>query len=159
MKKQLQIEDNKARSLYKDASPEFKAMLEDSFSKEFFSQDITERVKSYEDACRETGATPIDVQKMHEEGYTIDEIMYIMLKEETKALNEGWIADYKNGDQKKWFPVFRWDSSLGRFVFSFAAYYYTYAHAGYGSRLAFKSEKLAIYAGQQFIDQYEKYIM
>ena len=51
MKKSLQIDENKAFDLYQTATPEFKQMLEDSFGKEFFKRKITDRVKSYEDAC------------------------------------------------------------------------------------------------------------
>ena len=58
MKKSLQIDENKAFDLYQTATPEFKQMLEDSFGKEFFKRKITDRVKSYEDACAILGIDP-----------------------------------------------------------------------------------------------------
>ena len=49
--KTLQISEQKARELYKTGSKDLKTILEESFTKEFFSNDITDRIKTYEDAC------------------------------------------------------------------------------------------------------------
>lgn len=153
--KNLQISEANARKLYQTAAPEFKQTLEDTFGKAFFSQSITERVKTYEDACAEMGETPIDEEAMLAAGFTEDEITYRKLKTITKALNEGWYPDWSDGNEKKWMPWFKASSG---FAFCDTTYYDSYAHAGDASRLCFKTEALAEYAGRQFNDSYKKFI-
>ena len=154
--KQLQIEDSKAKSLYKIASPEFKQILEDTFGKTFFLDKITDRIKTYEDACRELRKDPIYENAFRANGFTIDEINYRKLKTITKVLNEGWIPDWANNNENKWQPYFRLSS--GGFVFDDTGYRYSYTDVGNASRLCFKSDELATYAGQQFIDIYKGFM-
>ena len=155
--KHLQIDEKNARQLYPTASAEFKTMLEDTFGKEFFSQKITARIKTYEDACHEIGEQPIDAAQLKSQGFTDDEVYYRKLKTITKALNEGWKADYNDGDQKKWFPWF-YASSSG-FAFYATAYHYSNPDAGNAVRICFKSDELATYAGQQFTELYKGFIL
>ena len=46
--KTLQLSEQKTRELYRSGSKELKTVLEESFGKDFFSQDVTERVKHYD---------------------------------------------------------------------------------------------------------------
>ncbi|SFL09613.1 hypothetical protein SAMN05216357_112107 [Porphyromonadaceae bacterium KH3CP3RA] len=154
--KTLQIDEANARKLYKDATPEFKTTLEDTFGKEFFSDKITDRVKTYEDACRVLGEVQLNELACFISGLTQDEIFYRKLKTITKALNEGWTPDWSDGDQKKWFPYF--NASSG-FAFSDTDCLYSGPRAGDGSRLCFKSKELAEYAGRQFTDLYKGFIL
>jgi hypothetical protein len=156
--KTLQIEEGKARSIYKTASSELKIMLEDTFGKEFFSQKVTERIKTYEDACKELGILPIKESVLASNGFTKDEIVYRKIKTITEALNEGWKPNWNDADQKKWIPWFRTNSSAG-FVFSNTYYDYSIASAGCGLRLCFKSDELATYAGKQFTELYKEFIL
>jgi len=154
--KTLQITESNARKLYNDATPEFKTTLEDTFGKEFFSQKITDRVKTYRDACHETGETPIIEENMRVAGFTEDEINYRKLKTITKALNEGWVPDWTDDDESKWIPWFGWSSS--GFAFCDTDCSYSHTDAGNGSRLCFKSDELATYAGKQFADIYKGFM-
>lgn len=122
------------------------------------STKITDRVKSYEDACSELGITPIDEAQMLATGFTKDEIAYRKLKTITQALNEGWVADWTNPTQEKWTPWF-YPNSFSGFVFYTAHYYCSLAYAGDGSRLCFKDEKTATCAGKQFVDLYKEFIL
>lgn len=155
--KQLLVEESQARGLYRTASPEFKQMLETTFGKEFFSQKITDRIKTYEDACKELGIEPIDFDEMKDAGFTTDEIYLREIKTITEALNEGWKPDWTNSDQRKHYPYFRMSS--GGFVFCDTYYDYSGADAGNASRLCFKSSELAEYAGKQFLKLYSDYIL
>ena len=146
--KQLLVDESQARSLYRTATPEFKQMLETTFGKEFFSQKITDRIKTYEDACRELGIDPIDFDEMKDAGFTTDEIYLREIKTITEALNEGWKPAWTNADQYKHYPWFRMSS--GGFVFDDTYCAYSVARAGSASRLCFKSSELAEYAGKQF---------
>lgn len=118
---------------------------------------VTERIKTYEDACRE-----LDIPLMPErcKGMTDDELAYYSLKVIAKALNEGWEPDWSNKNQKKWYPWFKvTGTNHAGLSFSYADAAVSYTLAPVGSRLCFKTGELAEYAGQQFIKLYEKYLL
>ena len=102
----LQISKQKALALYPTASNEFKAMLEETFGKEFFTVKITDRIKTYEDACEILGEEPINERGFRCYGFSDDEIALRKLKTITRALNEGWKADWNDSNQQKWVPYF-----------------------------------------------------
>jgi len=114
------------------------------------TKSITERILTFEDAQKETGRpnvpdfsnVPTDLLK-----YFTAQYKMVVIAE---ALNEKWKADWNNSNQEKWFPWFRMSSS--GFVFDGTDYYCTDANAGDGSRLCFKNEEIAEYAGEHFID-------
>lgn len=138
---------------------------------------ITERVKTFEDACREIGVDPDTVQAQWEEaGLTMpDEVAYQKLRIIAAALNEGWQPEFTE-DEWRWFPWFtlwteeelsekddEWKADHA--LISTEDYSGDYAgfacassinapsdtNADVGSRLCFKSEALATYCGKQFI--------
>lgn len=153
--KNLQINEQKARTLYPQASVEFKAMLEDSFGKEFFSQKITDRIKTYEDACFELGINPNDLpcvnfcQECDKRAIIAQHKLYVI----TRALNEGWRPNWDNSSQYKHYPWFVMSPS--GFAFGDTNYWCSDSYAGAGSRLCFKSSALAAYAGRQFLELYK----
>ena len=153
--KTLQINENDAIKLFKTASPDLKKILVDTFGAAFFSGKITDRIKTYEDACTELGIVPMD-EDHAKAMLSLDEINYIKVKTVTQALNEGWVPDWTNGNENKWTPYFR--LSGGAFVFHVTNYDYSFATAGDGSRLCFKSDELATYAGKQFIEIYKGFM-
>jgi hypothetical protein len=155
--KTLQITEKNARRLYATASAEFRTTLEDTFGKEFFFGKITDRIKTYEDACEELGEQPINEKMLRLAGFTEDEINYRKIKTITKALNEGCPPDYTNDEQPKWFPWFKVSSS--GFVFDHTYYRCSCACAGGGSRLCLKNSDLAEYAGKQFTELYRNFIL
>lgn len=157
--KTLQISENKARELYKTGSTDFKTILEDSFGKEFFSTKVTDRIKTYEDACRELGLEPINEAEFEEMGLALDDIAYQKIKVVIRALNEGWAPDMFNSNIYRWYPWFRCNESASSFAFCDSFFDATSANAGGGSRLCLKSEELANYCGKQFIDLWKQIIL
>lgn len=146
----LQIDETKAKSLYKTASAEFKTMLEDSFGgKQFFSEKITDRVKTFEDACNVTGDYP--KSDRFTEG-TTDEIAYKKLKVIIAALNEGWTPDWNNSNEVKYYPWFEMRSG-----FRLIRVDVSYGSSDVGSRLCFRTRDLANYAVSQFPDLYKDF--
>ena len=148
-------------------------------------QDVTERIKTFADACRELGSDHPFVKAY--DGYVshihqhdmndYDLVAYLQLRIITAALNEGWEPQFTKGERRWYFwydlitkeqydKLSAEDRSrvLGRggnnahafcglvYANAFNASSYSYSH--YGSRLAFKSEKLAAYAGRQFAEIY-----
>lgn len=153
--KTLQIDENKARVLYKSAIPEFKIMLEDSFGKDFFSEKITDRVKTYEDACRILGLHSYS-ELPYEDPKTKDQEAinaYAKIFIIARALNEGWVPDWKNSSQYKYYPWFDLSAGSG---FSYYGYGDSLAGTSVGSRLCYKSRELAEYAGKQFLAIYKE---
>ncbi|MCX6282376.1 MAG: hypothetical protein NTU51_10475 [Bacteroidetes bacterium] len=150
----LKIEKSKVKKLFKEAPEYFKEVLRDTFGKELFSEKITDRIKSFEDACVELKTTEESVIKNYD---TVDEVAYRKLKLIAKALNEGWEPDWSNSSEYKWWPYFVWSSGSG-FDFSLSYYHCDFANATVGSRLCFKTKELAQYAGIQFIELYRDFL-
>lgn len=157
--KTLQISEQKARELYKSGSSELKSILEESFGKDFFSQKITDRVKTYEDACHELSMNPLDKNKLRGFGFTKHDIAYQKLTTIVKALNEGWVPDVCDSSVYRWYPWFKTNGSPSSFAFSISSYDSASAGAGGGSRLCLKSKELSEYCGKQFIDLWKQFII
>lgn len=154
--KTLQINEKTARRLYKSATEEFKAILEDTFGADFFLEKITDRVKTYEDACGELGVEPLDEEGMLAVGFRRSEIAGRKLEVVVMALNEGWEPDWSNEEQRKWVPAFY----IGEddFLFDYVGFVTGRATASYASRFCLRSKWLAEYAGKQFVDLYKGFI-
>ena len=150
--KQLVIDEKRAKELYPSASSDLKGILEDTFTKQFFSTKITDRVQSFEDACKELDIDP-DEQYCDRHD-SPDDIAYKKLKIIIRALNEGWKPDWNNSSQPKYWNWFYFDSPGFRFDFAGC----DYAYSVVGSRLCFKSRELAEYAAKQFLDLYKQFL-
>ena len=120
---------------------------------------ITELVKTFEDARKLTGRPdvpdfsnlPTDMRKHFEAQYKM-----IVIAE---ALNEGWIPDWDNYNEYKYYPWFEMSPSSSSFAFDVSACDYAFARAGSGSRLCLKSKELSEYCGKQFIDLWKQFIL
>jgi hypothetical protein len=148
---QLVISRKDARKMYPTASAEWKTTFETTFGKEFFSQKITDRVKTFADACEVLDIDPDDVVHSADDA---DDQAYKQLKVIARALNEGWEPNYNNSNERKWYPWFYMDKPAG---FRLGACGCDFAVTGVGARLVFKTEELARYAATQFIGLYSSY--
>lgn len=135
----------------------------DYFYKEEDYEEITDRVKTYEDACKVLGVEPINEQNAKAQGFRSDEIARRKLETIAAALNEGWKPDWNNTDQYKYYPYFYIQENangasagLSCASTNSAA---TYTYAFFGSRLCFYASRLARYAGNQFTDLYEQILI
>lgn len=120
---------------------------------------ITERVKTYEDACAELGRQPYNEDALMKLGLTRNDIAYQKMAVIVEALNEGWKPDVCDSDVCRWYPWFRPNGSPSSFAFDGSYYDYGSASAGSGSRLALKSEELADYCGRQFLELWKEIIL
>lgn len=157
--KTLQISEQKARELYRSGYCELKSILEESFGKDFFSQKITDRVKTYEDACTELGISPLYEDKLMDLGLTKHDIAYQKLATIVKALNEDWVPDVCDDRVYRWYPWFATNGSPSSFAFDGSRYANATADAGSGSRLCLKNKELSEYCGKQFIDLWKQFIL
>ena len=145
---------------------------------------VTERVKTFEDACRELGLDSEDLeQKWGDNNLMPDEIAYQKLRIICAALNEGWEPQFTE-DEWRYYPWF-WlytqeeindmdeDEKTNRRLMSTGDYQTGYAGLAFayssdapsntttyvGSRLCLKSDTLAVYCGKQFINIWADYIL
>lgn len=161
--------------------------LEALFGKDTFKpKDIRERIKTFDDAIQELGEEHPYV-KAYREWMRVrlanqkDIEAYLKLRIIAAALNEGWEPKFTK-DEWRYFPWFviyskeeleeMDEEERSRVVGRANSYAYAYGGLAYaradnassysntniGSRLAFKSEELAVYCGQQFIDIWVDFI-
>ena len=187
----LNINKENVLNAYGSATDEQKAMLEIIFGKDTFkSKDITERIKTFEDACKELGSDhPLvlayqntNLRDAEVANDNKDIIAYMKLRIIVAALNEGWEPQFIPGEYR-WFPYFvlytkdeidemdekTWACVVFRsYSVAYASGGVSYAYSGYdsasvyaniGSRLAFKTDDLAEYAGKQFIEIYADFML
>lgn len=178
MSKNIQIQQENVLNAYKNASDEQKELLEHLFGSEVFKPaDVRERIKTFADAAKAVG---IEDPEEWEEQYSDlepDVLAYFKLRIITKALNEGWEPKFIPGEYR-WAPYFllytkeeiekmnaetksrvvlrsySGSDSGGGVAFVYASGVSSLTGSCYGSRLAFKSEELAEYAGKQFTEIY-----
>ena len=124
---------------------------------------ITDKIKSFEDACKHLGLNPNDlpVVDMLPEKDRKSIIAYYKLTIITRALNEGWEPDFSNWNEHKYYNWFyieeNKDQRSSGFRFDGALYSFTYTILG--SRLCFKNRELAKYATEQFKELYREYLL
>ena len=149
---------------------------------------VTERIKTFEDACNALGDEhPLVTQyRLTAAAYkgdpmTEDFIAYLKLRIIVAALNEGWEPKFTE-DEYRYFPWFRFYTeeeynkldneekercalhsdgntvSWVGFVVCHSWNDVSFSDTVVGSRLALRTSELAIYAGKQFIKEYLDYI-
>ena len=148
----LQIDKSKAFELYRNADKSGKELLESLLNGQLKLQAITDRVKTFEDACEVLGLDPrsaIPSFTNHPDSKALEASakLFIIIR----ALNEEWIPDWNNDDEYKWYLWFYHDEP--GFRLNAADNFYTFSAAG--SRLCFRSRELAEYAAKQFFDLYK----
>lgn len=149
---------------------------------------VTERIKTFEDACNSLGDEhPLVVQfntynvAFKGEPQSEDMLAYFKLRIIVAALNEGWEPQFTE-DEYRYFPWFYLytqkeydnmnDEQKGRcvlrsgfhtnascgIVYVYAFYDSSLSTTYHGSRLAFRTRELAIYAGKQFLEEWADFM-
>lgn len=146
---------------------------------------VTERIKTFEDACKALGENHQLVQEMSDAQMigklSPDLLAFLKLRVIAAALNEGWEPQFVKGEYR-WFPWFYLytqseidemteedrarvvlrsgynANAYGGVACADASHDSSLADPDYGSRLAFKNSKLAEYAGQQFLDIWADFV-
>lgn len=146
--------------------------------------DVTERIKTFEDAVKELGSEhPICLDYFSITDYcTPDHEAYLKLRIICAALNEGWKPEF-TGDECRYYPWFRlyaktelenmseeekkecvmigtdgYDTEYAGLAYACSANP-SYAYTDVGSRLCLKSDTLAGYCGKQFINLWADYLL
>lgn len=185
----LTISRENAIAAYDNTDANGRELLEHLFGKELFvKKDITERVKTFEDACNELGQDHPFVKLYNLYVVTVtkgamrdtdkDVFIYLKLRIITAALNEGWEPQFTEDECRyyPWFALFtqkeidkmsdddksrvvdRANSSSGAFAYANVSIASSHSYSSYGSRLAFRTRELAAYAGRQFVELYADFV-
>ena len=183
----IKIKKENVLNAYDKATSEQKELLENLFGRELFQpKDITERVKTFEDAVAILGhfnQAVVDYHALCNTTCTKDILAFAKLRVIVEALNEGWNPTFSKSEYRYYllFNIYskeKFDSlseyyknrcsiirrsygnpnAVDSFVcpFVYDASLSPYAHPG--SRLAFKTRELAEYCGNQFIDIWADYL-
>ncbi|MDR0692560.1 MAG: hypothetical protein LBF69_05940 [Prevotellaceae bacterium] len=119
---------------------------------------ITEKVKTFEDACEVLGLNPesLPIVENLSKKDSKNIIAYYKLIIIIRALNEGWEPDFQNWNERKYWNWFYIASDGAAAGFAYASTYFAQpdSPALVGSRLCFKTRELAVYAHEQFRDLY-----
>ena len=183
MKTEITINKDKLLAAYNGASDEQKQLLESMYGKDTFkSENVMDRIKTFEDACKELGDIHSFVVafKIAEANgaFGPDVIAYLKLRIICAALNEGWKPQFTE-DEYRWYPLFtlwkeeelkdkseEWKAGKKLWLFGGSSLNasacglasagssgaWTNSDSDDSARLAVKSEELAEYFGKQFID-------
>lgn len=149
----LQIKQDSLLAAFRNAGKEGKQVLSDLFGKQVALYDnITDRVKSFEDACQVLGiSTNVPevkgLPRKHQKAIIANYKLIVI----AEALNEGWKPNWQDSDEYKYYPWFDMSNPAG-VGYSRALNTASYTNASFGSRLCLKNRELAIYFGQTFTD-------
>ena len=169
-------------------NPEIKELLLNLFGKENVepeqSKDVKERIKTFEDACKELGEEHLFVKQYNSnEMADVDTDLdaYLKLRIICAALNEGWEPQFTE-DEYRYYPWFElmtkeeiddmneekrsrvvcrssnYASAYVGLICSVSSGVSSFAGGVCAYRLVFKSSDLAEYAGKQFIDIWADFV-
>lgn len=149
----LQIKQDSLLVAFRNAGKEGKQVLSDLFGKQVALYDnITDRVKSFEDACQVLGiSTNVPevkgLPRKHQKAIIANYKLIVI----AEALNEGWKPNWQDSDEYKYYPWFDMSNPAG-VGYSYTNITASSTYALLGSRLCLKNRELAIYFGQTFTD-------
>lgn len=153
MTKTLKLDDKSALKIYKTADKELKEILENSFGKEFFLQNIKDRIKDLSDICNilEVSEEEIIIFKKPSSDFERYINACSIIPRIVEVYNEGTILDWSNSNQYKYLPYYKKVSGCGVFD---SYYIWTYDSNGSAAH-HYKSSDLLQDACKKF-DKYYK---
>jgi hypothetical protein len=162
---QVTIDKSTAKKLYASSPAELQELFKSKFGNNFMEPEVTDRVVSFEDACKVLGLDATNFLpdfSGYPEKHRNAMIAHAKLVLIAEALNDGWQPNWNDGDEYKYYPWFEIDASEEKpsgFGFSYSDYGSWDTYSGVGSRLCYRTRELALYAGKQFQDLYKDYFL
>ncbi|MDR1981510.1 MAG: hypothetical protein LBQ39_07825 [Tannerellaceae bacterium] len=112
-------------------------------------------------ACEDLGIDPPqslhDVTEKHKKA--LESLYKLILIAEAWNKADGFVPDYANKRQEKWFPFFTYIGADAGFASASTNYAASSAAAYSGSRLCFKTRERAEQFGTQFIDLWNDFLL
>lgn len=126
-------------------------------------QSITDRVKTYEDACQIKGIAPLTPEQFAFLPEDQREALFALHKLFTvvEVINEGHEFDWNDYNEYKYYPWFdmeTYDDAPAGSGFSFDVYVFDCASSSVGARLCVRSQEHAEYIGKQFLSEYKAWM-
>lgn len=123
-------------------------------------KDITEIVVDFESACKVLKRKPLlpDVSMLPEKQQK-SVIAYIVLITIIEAMNEGWVADFTDSNQYKYYAYFYVKKEGAGFGFSLTGCFYTTTYARTASRLCLNTSTKALLMAERFKQYYIDYLL
>lgn len=95
-----------------------------------------------------------DINPMHIEALIALNELFTIAQAWNKE--DGFVPDFSDWHQDKWFPWFKYDKDVAGFVYAYTYNAPSGASANFGSRICFKSSARAAQFGKQFTHLYNK---
>ena len=111
---------------------------------------LSEKVDQFEDVARLVE----DINPKHIEALIALNKLFTIAQAWNKE--DGFVPDFSDWNQDKWFPWFKYDEDATGFVYALTHSTSSSAYASLGPRLCFKSSERAAQFGKQFVDLYNK---
>ena len=146
--KTLSLTGKTAREIYPTAPPELKKMLEENFTKEFFSQNFRDYINSWEDVCKEKGKDPLKWLPFPNttDPDELAENSHWRITQSIKLFKKGNKCSYKpNNQQSKFFAWMEYGKAPSGLGFSGTYTGYGYSGTYVGPRLSSLSDADAIH--------------
>ena len=154
---ELRIEKQTAKKIYAGAPDALKAILVETFGSDCFKTINFKDLKTFDDLCKACGTTEAEFEKKYRDMPVSSQLVrFARMEIMTTAINQGWVKDTLDTNQRKWYPYFTVSSS--GLAFSGSCCDYGDALAVVGSCLCFESEEKSDYAGKQFLKLWEEFI-
>jgi len=140
----------------KDACTKEQRPVFDKIFKSHLKTDIIDRIKSYKDVCFELGVKELTVSDFSflPEEQRVSALAYHKIQNITKVFNQGWVPDWNNRNQPKYYPYFEKTNSGWVLISCVGLSCFSLAGAGQH----FKSSELALHCGNLFLDIYSDYL-
>ena len=152
----IEINQENLLKAYANGSKDNQKLLKSLFPDQNFNIKITDRCKTFDDACRILNLVhpfqPVGLEDIVLGKDLKAVTAFIKLNIISRVLNEGWEPNWNDDNEKKWYPWFR---MAGGFAFYVSYYDYTGTFTFLGSRLCYRSKEISDYAGTQFLPEYK----
>lgn len=154
---QLTIAKKDAVKAFKEADAEGKKLLSNLFNKEKIFGSPMDRFKTFEDVLATMDEIPENVNMLLTYNGNNADLLgakaFLKATLVTRALNDGWVPNWDDTNEYKWWPWFNMKSA--GFGLSYSYFGSANSSSVVGSRLCFKSEELSNYAAKQFESIYK----
>lgn len=110
------------------------------------------KVTTYEEVCKKLKENPVTISYFAIDLKNIDKLVKLAkLDQVQRFFNQGWIPDWANTKEGKYYPFFKWNKTSGSLVFSGHAYCgeITYREVAF-----YQSHEISDHIGKYFSDLY-----
>ena len=154
----IELEESLILQGYSEADSKQKKLLEKYFTISV-PKNIMERVKNFDDVLKIAGKTEEDILpwKNPKTKQQISQNAFAKIQLISEVLNEGWIPNFNNSSEYKYYPWFEKKSPpCGSWCLGYVSFYSSGGGLGFGC--SYKTEQLAKFAANTFIKEYIDYL-